>query len=154
MADLGMSQWHLNQNTTMIIQGNEKCHLKNSDHLVSVSMCVKSICRQNISRTLLCRQCNCWSLRCSWSFACRRCSNYNFILDWSPGFNGLGKGNCKTRRETFKFWDLVGLISEILRYCGLWLKVYRDVNSSEMAWCGLKHTEWPIDLPGRQHNHH
>ena len=42
-------------------------------------------------------QLNCWSLRCSWSIACRRCSNYIFILDLTPGFNGLGKGNCKTR---------------------------------------------------------
>ena len=24
-------------------------------------------------------------------------------------FNGLGKHNCKTRQETFKFWDLVTL---------------------------------------------
>ena len=27
------------------------------------------------------RQRNCWSLRCSWSIVCRRCSNYIFILD-------------------------------------------------------------------------
>ena len=39
--------------------------------------------------------------------ACRRCSNYTLFLDLTPGFNGLGKDNCKTRRETFKFWDLV-----------------------------------------------
>ena len=29
--------------------------------------------------------------------------NYIFVLDLSPGFNGLGKDNCKTRGETFKF---------------------------------------------------
>ena len=59
-----------------------------------------------------------WSLRCSWSIACRRCSNYIFILDLTPGFNGLGKDNYKTRRETFRFssWDLVRLILEIWRY--------------------------------------
>ena len=28
--------------------------------------------------------------------------NYIFILDLTPGFNGLGKGNSKTRRETLK----------------------------------------------------
>ena len=39
--------------------------------------------------------------------AYRRCSNYIFILDLTPGFNGLGKGNCKTQREPFKFGDLV-----------------------------------------------
>ena len=25
---------------------------------------------------------------------CRRCSNYIFIIDLTPGFNGLGKDNC------------------------------------------------------------
>ena len=49
------------------------------------------------------RQPNCWSLRSSWSIAYRRCSNYIFILDITPGFNGLGKDNHKTRRETSKF---------------------------------------------------
>ena len=28
-------------------------------------------------------------------------------LDLTPGFNGLGKDNCKTRRETFKFVRIV-----------------------------------------------
>ena len=56
------------------------------------------------------RQWNCRSLRCSWSIACRRCSNYIFILDLTPGFIELGKDNCKTRRKTFKFGDLVHLI--------------------------------------------
>ena len=46
----------------------------------------------------------------------RRCSNYIFILDLAPGFNGLGKSNSNTRRETFKYWDLVHLILEILWY--------------------------------------
>ena len=40
----------------------------------------------------------------------------HFILDIKPGFIGLGKDNCKTRRETCKFGDLVRLILEILRY--------------------------------------
>ena len=40
----------------------------------------------------------------------RRCSNYIFIPDLTPGFIGLGKDNCKTRRETFKFGDSVRLI--------------------------------------------
>ena len=40
-------------------------------------------------------------------------ANYNFILDLTPGFNGLGKGNCKMTRVTFKFRDLVHLILEI-----------------------------------------
>ena len=61
-------------------------------------------------------QWNCWSLRCSWSIACRRCSNDIFILNLTHGFIGLSKGNYKTRRETFKFWKLLHLISEVLRY--------------------------------------
>ena len=51
------------------------------------------------------------------SDACRRCSNYIFILDLTPGFIGLGKDNCKTRWETFKFGDLVHLILENTVYC-------------------------------------
>ena len=54
-------------------------------------------------------QYDCRSLRCSWSIACRRCSNYIFILDLTPGFIGLGKDNCTTRRETSKFGDLARL---------------------------------------------
>ena len=64
----------------------------------------------------LSRQWNLWSLRCSWSIACRRCSNYIFILNLTPGFNGLGNDNCKTGRETFMFWDWVRLILENWRY--------------------------------------
>ena len=40
--------------------------------------------------------------RCSWSIACRRCSNYIFILNLTPGFNGLSEDNCKRIQETFK----------------------------------------------------
>ena len=42
-------------------------------------------------------------------------SDVIFILDLTPGFIGLGKDNCKTRLETFKFGDLVCLVLEILR---------------------------------------
>ena len=45
------------------------------------------------------RQKKCWSLRCSWSIACQRCSNYISILELTLGFNGLGRDNCKTRRH-------------------------------------------------------
>ena len=62
------------------------------------------------------RQLSCWSLRCSWSITCRRCSNYIFILNLTPGFDGLGKDNYKMRRDAFKFWNLVQLILETLRY--------------------------------------
>ena len=46
----------------------------------------------------------------------RRCSNYIFILHFTLDFNILYKDNRKPRRETFKFYDLVRLILEILRY--------------------------------------
>ena len=59
------------------------------------------------------RQLNCCSLRCSWSIACRRCSNYISNLHLTLGFNILRKDSCKPRRETFKFWDLVRLILAI-----------------------------------------
>ena len=46
----------------------------------------------------------CWSLRCSWCIVYWHCSSYIFILHLTPGVNGFGKDNCKTRRETFKFF--------------------------------------------------
>ena len=47
------------------------------------------------------------------------CSNYIFILDLTYGLNIMNTGNCKTRREAFKFWDLVCLILEIWQYIGM-----------------------------------
>ena len=67
-------------------------------------------------------QLNCRSLRCSWSIACRRCSNYIFILDLIHGFNRLGKDNCKAGRESLYFWNLLCLILETLRYSWLYLQ--------------------------------
>ena len=64
-----------------------------------------------------------WSLRCSWSIACRRCSNYIFILDLTHGFSGLGKDDCKTGREKSKFLDLElwrHVIIAVLWHCS-WL---------------------------------
>ena len=78
-------------------------------------------------KTHLNRQYNCWSLRCSWSIADRRCSNYTFILDLTSGFKGLDKDNCWTGRETFKFWDLVRLILEIWRYVQTTFSATTDV---------------------------
>ena len=63
----------------------------------------------------LSRQYNCWSPRRSWNIACRRCSRHIFILDLASGFNELDKDNCKTRRETFKFWNLVRPMIDIWR---------------------------------------
>ena len=43
-------------------------------------------------------------------------SNYIFISDSRDRFNGLGKDNCKAKRETFKFLHLVRLILEVDGY--------------------------------------
>ena len=53
--------------------------------------------------------------RYSYSIACRRCSNYIFILDLTSGFKGFGKDSRKTVQESFKCWDLVRLILETWR---------------------------------------
>ena len=101
-------------------------------------------------KTHFSRQSNCWSLRCSWSIACRRCSNYIFILNLTPGFNGLGKDNCKMRRETFKFWNLLPLILETLRYvclpfwCWIW-NIQGELDQCHGCWC-----PGSLCLPGYQ----
>ena len=46
----------------------------------------------------------------------KQCSIYIFILDFIPGFNGLGKDKCKARRETFQFLYFVCLIWEVWKY--------------------------------------
>ena len=46
---------------------------------------------------------------------CRGFSNHIFILDLTPGFNVLGKTNCKMRRQTFDFSDVLHLILEVWR---------------------------------------
>ena len=65
----------------------------------------------HISRTLLGN----WSLN-----AYRRSSNYIFILNLISGFIELYQDACKTRRQTFKFWDLMCLILEIWRLLVKW----------------------------------
>ena len=62
----------------------------------------------------------CRLLRCSWSIACRRCTNYIFILNYTPGFSILHKGDCKTRRATFKFWN----IRDFTLYVDSVIKIY------------------------------
>ena len=60
-----------------------------------------------------------------------RCSNYIFILDLTPGFNGLIKDNCRSRRKSFEFWDLVWLIKEVLWYLST---VYNLHCSAMLYW--------------------
>ena len=74
----------------------------------------------NISRTLVGNK-SYRSHRCIWCLACRRRSNHIFILDLTPGLNGLGKENCKTRWETDKFRDLYHRSSFMLwQFVHLW----------------------------------
>ena len=99
----------------------------------------------------------CWLLRCSWSIACRRCSNYIFILDLTPGFNGLGKDTCKTRRESFKFWYLVCLILEILRFCSLPKALGQWDMSSPVSAIWICSQQWIVLQPFtlfRKERHH
>ena len=84
---------------------------------------------------------NCWSLRCSWSITCRRCSTYISFLDLTPGLNGLGKNICETRREAchlceccaslmvdfeiqcwiqYPKYSLFGSTRQVLMICHLW----------------------------------
>ena len=55
-------------------------------------------------------------MTCSWGIACQRYSNYIFILDFTTGFNVLGKSNCKTIQDSFKFCDLVSYIRKFTIY--------------------------------------
>ena len=42
------------------------------------------------------------------------------LNELTPGFNVVGGNDPKTRRESFKFWDMVRLILELLRHFILW----------------------------------
>ena len=80
----------------------------------------------------------------NWSIACWCCSNYIFIVHSTPGFNILHKNNCKTRRDTFKFGDLVPLILENLLYsprseCEISIPV---VHCALHRWAPLLQTWW------------
>ena len=92
------------------------------------------------------RQYNCWSLRCSWNIARRRCSNCIFILDLTLGFNGLGNDNCKTRRETFKFGDLVRHILEVrwYRYMNYNLMKHQQLQASVHVYLCYRITVKPL----------
>ena len=66
-----------------------------------------------------------WSLRCSWSIAFRHCSNDIFFFELTPGFDGLGKDNCKTIHEKhFSFLDLLQPILHAWRY--VYSRIYHE----------------------------
>ena len=59
-------------------------------------------------------------------------SNYIFIHELTPGFNGLDKDNYKTSQELFKFCDLVRLILKILQY--IWGTLGSNFQYSSFVW--------------------
>ena len=65
---------------------------------------------------------------------CRWNVDQIFILYLTPGFNRLGKDECKTRRESFKFWDLVCLILEILWYLAEDLLTFNGTLYQQPSW--------------------
>ena len=99
------------------------CWCKEPGHLWAK---YSSTVKYNNNKSHTSRQYNCWWLRCSLSIACRRCSNYIFILYLRPDFNRLGKDKCKTRRESFKFGDLMRHIREFT--------VVHDIPLPHYSW--------------------
>ena len=139
---LQVSHWHLQWwSWTLTLDLWEKSHSRWRRRIRTVSVSIATQIKSpgscvpmgknlkywktsNISRTLVGNKI-CWSLRCSWSIACWCCSNYIFILDLTPGISGLGKDNCKTRRETLKFlrdlcWRFYGRMYSPL-WCWKWI---------------------------------
>ena len=94
-----------------------------------------------------------WSFRCSWSIACRRCTNYILIIHLTPGFNILHKDNCKPRQEIFEFWDLVRLILEILCWSEIFpcigshifKQIFHTSSQIHMTWLVLSNQIMPAD---------
>ena len=95
-------------------------------------VCVSYRKTSNISRTFVGNKI---VDHCSWNIACRRCSNYIFILDLTFGFKGFGKDSHKTVREYFKCWDLVRLILETWRYLALSPHASGRPNMEGVAAC-------------------
>ena len=74
---------------------------------------------------------NCWSLRCSWSIACRRCSNYIFIPDSTPDFSGLGKDNLEDEQRNI--WVL-GLGASYIRGFIVSIMMSYGIPDLEQHW--------------------
>ena len=73
-----------------------------------------------------------------------------FILDLTPGFIGLGKGNCKTRRETIKF---LGFGASYIRdftvdiLCSVpWLSMIWICFWSWLRWYYSKWHPWSLEI--------
>ena len=71
-----------------------------------------------------------------------------YILDLTLGFNALSQVNCKTRWESFKFWDLVPLILEVLWFVLLIWNYKILCNTSQYIISGNGfdiNSSWPGD---------
>ena len=90
------------QHITGPCEGNLLVNHYASMVIVKNLMVTNTTSRQISNIRHLSRELNCWSLRCSWSIACRRCSNYIFILDLTSGFKRFRKDSRKTVWESFK----------------------------------------------------
>ena len=94
----------------------------------------------HLSRQLICR-----SLRCSWSIACRRCSNYIFILNLTPDFKDWSKTTSRRDENHLSF--------------GIWCILYQIFDLFWQAICllPLKSMErwvnslWPHDMSAQDH---
>ena len=116
--------------------------------------CVKSRQISNISCILVG---NNFFYQCSWTIACRRCSNFVCILILTPGFNGLGiyVENCnKMKREKFEFRDLDASYTRDFTVCVnvkvlpvirmLAVTTYAPVLLKILIWYTIKRLNWSL----------
>ena len=81
-------------------------------------------------------QWTCWSLICSWSIACRLCSNYIFILNVTPGFNGLDKTTARQDEEHLSFWTWCALYYRFTVVCtaSIILEILFPIHSGKYTY--------------------
>ena len=84
-----------------------------------------------------------WPLTCAFHIPCTHTPEiidmHSGVCDKTPGFNRLGEDKGKTRRESFKFWDLVRLVLESLRYYkmqeNIMVSSNRRLGKPCVLWC-------------------
>ena len=90
-------------------------------------------------------QYTCWSLRCSWSIACRCCSNCIFIILYLvPFFNGLSKDKGNIKGVTLKCWNLMRLILEV------WRCIMQQQNNIEYWWIQTQRRNCFLNIESEQ----
>ena len=140
-------QWNFNQNSYIFIQQNAFENVRKMLAILSRPQCVNTMeCHCNIAHYLTVthdRYPHRLTVRMSYhqTFDMRCIVVGNKIVDHSDvvvcsasttssfstwhlvSINGLGTGNCKTSRESFQFWDLLWLLTEIL-----WYAMFCDIS--------------------------